>query len=197
MTTKRNPPGGMAVAIADAAIRVIGRDGFDTVSVRSVAREAGIAAGTVQHHFPSREALLIAAQERTGDRILDRIGDLPAIRDAYRIAQAALRTLLPLDDASREESIVWLAFSAAAATRPSLQRAHHDGVALLRRHIRHLLEYAHEVGQAREGVPLESAVMLLAATVDGLMLHAISETDHSSTLHALDTALAQVIEPAH
>ena len=181
--------------IADATIRLIARDGFDTVSVRNVAREAGIAPGTVQHHFPSRDELMRAALERTADRQLGRVADLPAIRDAFRIAQRGLRALLPLDDQRREEAIVWIAFSAAASTRPSLRQAHGEFVGLLRRHVRHILEYAHEVGQTREGISLELATVSLTATVDGLVLQGINVVDGSTLLEALDFAIAQVIEP--
>lgn len=184
-----------SIVIADAAIRLIARDGFDTVSVRNVAREVGIAPGTVQHHFPTRDALLVAALERTADRQLERISDAPAIRDAFRIAQRGLRTLLPLDDLRREEAIVWVAFSAAASTRPSLRQAHAEGVALLRRHIRHVLEYAHEVGQTRPGVSLALATVTLAATIDGLILHGINTDSEAILLEALDFAIGQVIEP--
>lgn len=182
-------------AIADAAIRIIARDGFDTISIRSVAREASLAPGTVQHHFPTRGDLLVAALERTADRQLERISELPAIRDAYRITQRGLQTLLPLDDQRREEAIVWIAYSAAASTRPSLRQAHAEGVDLLRRQIRHLLEYAHEVGQTRAGISLEQATISLAATVDGLILHGINSDDDEALLDGLDFAIGQLIEP--
>jgi AcrR family transcriptional regulator len=194
MELQQSTRGRTAAVIADATIRLIARDGFDTVSVRNVAREAGIAPGTVQHHFPSRDDLLRAALERTADRQLGRITDLPAIRDAFRIAQRGLRTLLPLDDVRREEAIVWVAYSAAASTRPSLRQAHAEGVALLRRQIRHVLEYAHEVGQTRAGISLELATISLAATIDGLILHGINVDDEGTLLEALDFAISQVIE---
>jgi AcrR family transcriptional regulator len=188
-------PRNTASAIADAAIRLIARDGFDTVSVRHVAQEAGLAPGTVQHHFPTRDALLTVALERTINRQIERISDFPAIRDAFRIAQRGLRTFLPMDPARREEAIVWIAFSAAASTRPSLRQAHAEGVALLRRQIRHVLEYAHEVGQTRDGFSLERDTVILAATIDGLILHGINSDDNTTLLAVLDQAISQVIEP--
>ena len=187
--------GTTARSIADSTIRIIARDGFDAVSVRQVTQEAGLAPGTVQHHFPSRDDLMRVAMERTADRQLERITDLPAIRDAFRIAQRGLRTLLPLDEARREEAVVWIAFSAAASTRPSLRQAHEQGIALLRRHIRHVIEYAHEVGQTRSGVSLELAAVSLGATIDGLILQGINSSDHGLLLDALDLAISQVIEP--
>jgi AcrR family transcriptional regulator len=47
--------------ILAAAVRAIGERGFDAVRYVDVAEEAGVAVGTVQHYYPSRDALLGAA----------------------------------------------------------------------------------------------------------------------------------------
>lgn len=192
---------GIATAdvIADATIRLIARDGFDKASVRTVAAEARLAPGTVQHHFATRDDLLRAALERVTERQLSRLAEFPAIRDAYKIMQRGMRTLLPTDETQREEGIVWIAYSAAASTRPSLRAAHAEGVALLRRQIRHVLEYARDVGQLREGISIEIAAVNLAATLDGLILHGINnhQADNEIALVSLDHAIAQVIEPGN
>ena len=47
--------------ILAAATRAIAERGFDAVRYVDVAEEAGVAVGTVQHYFPSRDALLGAA----------------------------------------------------------------------------------------------------------------------------------------
>jgi AcrR family transcriptional regulator len=47
--------------ILAAAVRAIGERGFDGVRYSDVADEAGVAVGTVQHYFPSRDGLLGAA----------------------------------------------------------------------------------------------------------------------------------------
>src|SRR5262245_50943001 len=54
--------------IADCAITVIARDGLDALSIRRVAAEAGVAIGTVQHHYPTRAELVLAALQRTAYR---------------------------------------------------------------------------------------------------------------------------------
>jgi AcrR family transcriptional regulator len=55
-------PATTSTSIADAAIRVVARQGLDRLSVRNVARQAGVAPGTVQHHYRTRAQLLDAAQ---------------------------------------------------------------------------------------------------------------------------------------
>ena len=47
--------------ILEAAMRAIIEHGFDAVRYVDVAEEAGVAVGTVQHYFASRDALLGAA----------------------------------------------------------------------------------------------------------------------------------------
>lgn len=54
-----------AQVVVDAAIRTLARDGLDGLSVRKVAAEAGLSVGAVQHHYPTKNALLVAAAERT------------------------------------------------------------------------------------------------------------------------------------
>ena len=46
---------------ADATIAIIAEEGFDRVSVRSVAARLGVAPGTVQYRSPSRRTLLTDA----------------------------------------------------------------------------------------------------------------------------------------
>ena len=61
------------VMIAEAAIRVIAQQGFDVVSVRTVAQESGISPGTVQYHYKTRRDLLLAALERSVERQTQRV----------------------------------------------------------------------------------------------------------------------------
>jgi TetR/AcrR family transcriptional regulator, transcriptional repressor for nem operon len=50
--------------IVDAAARAIRRDGYAGVGVADVMREAGLTHGGFYAHFPSRDALIVAALER-------------------------------------------------------------------------------------------------------------------------------------
>jgi AcrR family transcriptional regulator len=50
--------------ILEAALAVFSRDGFHAARVESIAREAGLAKGTIYLYFPTKDALLSAAVER-------------------------------------------------------------------------------------------------------------------------------------
>ena len=63
--------------LVDAAERVVGQRGGSGLTFDAVAREAGVSKGAVLHHFPTKDALLIAMIERLAAR-----ESVPAMRDA-------------------------------------------------------------------------------------------------------------------
>lgn len=64
--------------ILAAACRLFERDGFDAATLRAVAREAQVGLGTVCLHFPTKDALLVAAfQDELGAALASAFVDLP------------------------------------------------------------------------------------------------------------------------
>lgn len=55
--------------VLDAALRAAATGGFDAVQMRSVARAAGIAVGTLYQRFPSKTQLLIAVLKQEFERV--------------------------------------------------------------------------------------------------------------------------------
>lgn len=49
--------------IRDAAIAAFARDGYDAVSLRSIAKDAGVSAALIVHHFGDKSALRAACDE--------------------------------------------------------------------------------------------------------------------------------------
>ncbi|GAA0503040.1 hypothetical protein Ade02nite_36410 [Paractinoplanes deccanensis] len=108
--------------IADALMRVAAEQGLEAVSLRHVAAAADVSAGMVQHYFRTKDEMMTFAlsvvQERSRRRVeaaMARLGDDPAPRDLLR---AMVVALLPLDEPSREDGRVALAFLAYTAVRP-------------------------------------------------------------------------------
>ncbi|MEU1798456.1 TetR/AcrR family transcriptional regulator [Streptomyces californicus] len=95
-------------AIARALWRVVDLRGVQHLSLREIAREAGISHGQLQHYFASRQALLTFAvdfaAEQTTQRIsrsLEQLGDPPHPRDVLRLT---LTEMLPLHADARATS---------------------------------------------------------------------------------------------
>ena len=55
--------GNLRAAMLEAAIRLIGEKGAEAVTVREVARQAGVSSGAPFRHFASRKALMTAVAE--------------------------------------------------------------------------------------------------------------------------------------
>lgn len=158
--------------VVDTVVRLVAAHGVEAATVRRVAAEAGVSIGMVQHHFPTKDAMLRAAMEAAGasfraraQRACAGLGAAPALR-------ALARELLPLDAARGDEGRVWLAFVARAAVDPVVRAAHAEGWQQLEDHLTGLLA-AHR-GRDEAGVDRDDARLLLAV-LDGLAVGGLVE----------------------
>lgn len=82
--------GALREALMDACLHLVETEGIGAVSLRRVAREAGVSPGAPYHHFADRAALLAALATR-GFELL--AADLAAARDRADTPAAALTAL--------------------------------------------------------------------------------------------------------
>ena len=129
--------------------------GLDAVSIRAVARAAGVSIGTVQYHFATKDDLLLAAYERAIDQVTARARAVAAEDpDPATYIRSLLRELLPLDDRREAELRVALAFSARSVYSPRLTELYTAGLPRARRRGR---RRAAPCGRARRGGPRRRA----------------------------------------
>ena len=64
--------------ILDSAERLMGRLGYQKMTMDDIAREAGIGRRTIYLHFPSKEETALATIDRIVDRLKSRLGKLAA-----------------------------------------------------------------------------------------------------------------------
>jgi len=101
-------------ALLDTAEELFGTAGVDVVSLRAVAREAGVAPAALSHHFPSKRALVEAVVLRrgrpVGDDVRSRLGQLRDREDltARDLVEAVLIPFV--DELNREpvRAVRWL-----------------------------------------------------------------------------------------
>jgi AcrR family transcriptional regulator len=151
--------------LAEAVWRVIGRDGVQGASVRAVAAEAGLSAGSLRHVFPSQSDLLAYAMNLVVERVEARVAATPAATSERQTIEHRLHQLLPFDDARRTENEVWLAFTAQALVRPDLRDLWTEVHAALR----HACTIAVEALGSND---VEFEARRLHALIDGLAVHA-------------------------
>lgn len=126
--------------LLDAAIRVIVRDGYDGVSVESIAREAGVTRPVVYGAFDGLGPLLGALLDRQQARALEQLATAfpPGATDPVEAMLAAVRTMV---DRVRSDPLTWRPILAAPQGTPEAVRRRIDADReMVRSHLARLLE---------------------------------------------------------
>lgn len=186
---------GLRDRLLEATLSVVADAGLDAASVRRVAEQANVSIGAVQHHFPTKNALLLAAMDTVNSRVRDRLN---AVLEGGSTAEGTLRALVaelvPTDRTRREEGRVWLAFVARAAVDPALQAVHARDWGMLEDTLTTLVA-SHD--GPRTHAARDDARLLLAA-VDGLAVGGLVEPDRLRPEHILavvDRLLDDLLAP--
>jgi AcrR family transcriptional regulator len=186
--------------LTDALMRVVAGHGLDAVSIRTVAREAGVSIGTVQYHFATKDELLLAAYRRVIEQVTDRAVAIAAAdpRPGEYI-RALLYELLPLDDRRETELRVALAFTARSVHSPPLTDLYTEGYRALVGAIAQALELAVTAGDAPPGIDCRREAIRAVAIADGLAWHLLcapSALTPGEARGALDEHLAKLLSSA-
>jgi AcrR family transcriptional regulator len=163
--------------IADATLKIIGRDGVGGFTTLAIAREVGIAEGTIFRHFGSKQEVVLAAIARLEELLF---GDIPVassdpIDDLGRFFRGRMRLM------GRTPALARLFFSEALA-----QAAGPIGAKLVKAmqqksldFMRDRLEQAVSLGLTRPGVDAEALLLVVHGTalalVHGSMLASTKE----------------------
>jgi AcrR family transcriptional regulator len=106
--------------LLDRAERLFARKGYGSVSVRELARAAGVQPFTIQHHFGSKLGLYQAALTRWDAEVLERVSRILAgpATDLATLVERAVDELFELFLSRRD----WVALTARAALGDGLPR---------------------------------------------------------------------------
>ncbi|KXO91304.1 TetR/AcrR family transcriptional regulator [Tsukamurella pseudospumae] len=157
-----------ADALTDQVIAQISEAGLDGLSVRTVATRAGVSIGAVQHHFPTKAAMLRAALRTVAARAAERYRGAAEVDDVRQRLVALLVLLVP-DDVGDDTARVWVAFSARALTDPEIGEVYRDLWSRLRSAIADLM--------AEAGIPVTDAQRRATAALalaDGLTVDVLA-----------------------
>ncbi|MFI5593499.1 TetR/AcrR family transcriptional regulator [Amycolatopsis sp. NPDC051758] len=153
--------------IAEALVRVAGRDGLHAVTMRAVAAEAGISLRLVQYYFETKAQLLLGAlrhlEQQSHQRWAQRLSELPDPVSPRAFIEAFLAEALPTDERSRVFHLVGTSYAVLAMTDPDLaEEPFIAGVDDLDRQLTDALTRAQASGKLRPDldVPTEAARLL-------------------------------------
>lgn len=181
-----------AQRVLDAAVRVLVRDGLDGLSVRRVATEAGVSIGAVQHHYATKDALLVAAADHVTAQFQARADGLTRRTLAHEGPVAAflafcqlLANADPSPDPRTETaggdtaaSIVWLWYAAKATQRGTVADAFAAGWSQTEHYLHGLIAELFPHLDAGE----EAGYLL--AVLDGLAVARAAEPDRMPAARA-------------
>lgn len=172
MTPKKVDRAARREEILAAAVRVFARNGYAAARMDEVAKEAGVAKGSVYLYFDSREELLAAAFEGLGNRsaqILQEAttGTGPAVERLAGMVRGIMHYLSRERDLSRVLLDLWSA--GRGEDSPIDMAAVYDDY---RAAITHLLEEAWEEGSALPVDPGSHASVIVGA-IDGCILQSL------------------------
>ncbi len=181
------PMTGRRQAILEAVWQLMAQQGPGGVSVRSVAAVAGTSPGAVQHHFPTRDALIREA----ASLMIDTAHELHTTQYADRPEAERLTDLLghAIPRAAGSGRLAaFHSFVVAAAADPELAQI----LAEAKRG---------QIGAVAELLPVtedrERTAARLVALADGLALAvSIGQSDEAQAHHELAVALAEIDGPA-
>lgn len=159
--------------ILAAATRAIADHGFDSVRLADVADEAGVAVGTIQHYFESRDELLVAAFQEDNRRSVQQAREAGAARggpwERIEVFAEWVTNLSRWD--------LWLEYWAVAARRPDLRRVMAEAYEEWRAPIVEAVAEGVATGEFAADVRPELVGATFIALVDGLGIQRTLGTD--------------------
>lgn len=177
--------------VLDAVVRLIARSPPEALSIRNVAREAGVSIAQVQYYFRTKDELVLRAFEHVTAALEAELDRVDRSGSPLEVLRRMILSWLPLDEPRREAVLVWLALTARAPTSPQLAAVAARMDATLRRELALGLRNAQAAGELPAHLDAETHALLLLAVIDGLSTQALAGDAVTARIEAaLDAHLA-------
>lgn len=173
-----------------AVVDVLLTDGFEGISVRRVATRAGVSIGAVQHHFPTKDAMLEAAMEHASEVVAEdvRVALAAPGAPAERL-RAVVAALVGARPDQRPATVLWVARLARAEVHPPAAQRHAEEWGFLEQLLDDLLAAALP---ALAAAPRAQEAAALLALADGLAVAVVREPARMPPGRALAVAAAHL-----
>lgn len=183
--------------------RVIARDGVDGCSLTSVARAAECSIGMIQHHFQTRDALVLASIAYRSDQATEewqRISE--AVTDPLERVGALLTFTVEGDESFADAWGFWIQVYAAAPRSETVRSTITTALRVWRTLFVTALESARTSGLISPDSDPDTLATFVIAAADGLAMQTLGgfyssdSSDMRSTLNALVAHLLGIDEAA-
>lgn len=194
---KRRPTADRQLDIADAILRVAGREGIGALTMERLGREVGVTSGALFRHFPSRTAMLNEAAQRAVGLLEASFppAELPPLERLRQFVVARAKV------AAEHGAIPQLVFSEqfGKALPPEGARAVRGVVRRTRDFVVEALREAGAAGEVRRDMSAEElALTVVGAIFARALFHALLDDGHGKLPHDAErlwSHVLRVIEP--
>lgn len=184
--------------IVEAAWRLIARGGFEAMTMREIAAEAGFANGALKYYFSSKDELLAAAFQQGFFRVNERASHSIQDRTGLDAIRLLCLEMLPLDAERQVEARVAVAFWDRVVASKALMKIHADSVAIWRKWMEDELDTARRSGRLGTDLPDQQIIDALFFVTTGMRVLPILEQGFAppeTYVDMLDTVLQRIVAP--
>ncbi|MEV7798594.1 TetR family transcriptional regulator [Microbacterium foliorum] len=177
--------------IAEALLAVAARDGHEAVSSRAVAKELGVATGSLWHYFDGFDDVIRAAAAEITRRTDERIRSVTTGLRGLNRLDALMREVLPVEAETRTEAYVVVGFWGRLATLASSPDAGSPTLATWQDGISEALDEAIADGELTAATPKQAVMSLLRSITYGQQVLEVTEPRGAEAhLAVLDSILS-------
>lgn len=153
---------------AEAAMRLIARNGIEGVTMRAVASEAGLSYGSLFHYFDSKDDLLMHAVRHLTSLQTARVNEYTSQYAGLRALEHLLCDDAIVNESSRDSWTVWLTFQYKVALDRAFAEMHAEMISGWLERIRTLLADALRAGEIRHDLDIDAEAMAVWAYSSGV-----------------------------
>lgn len=182
--------------ILAAAEDLLALRGFDSLRLRDIAKAAEVSIGSIQHHFETRDEVLLETLRTAGRRRAEQWSQLAADGTT---PSARVHALIRGALGERHRCIVWVETCAAATRHPALVADVQRTQEAWRSAFSAAIEEGVRSSAFTPATPVPEVVDVLVGLVDGLMLAVAvedDETTHRYRVDLLERATARLLGEA-
>ncbi len=161
-------------ALCRALVRVVAREGFDGVTFRSVAAEAGVTHGLASYHFGTREAMINEALRWAVSHSIETAHLAPDDGDLAGFAADVPRMLSEAPEEAVFQFELLLRATRTPTLRDAVRKSYDDYIAAVHARL------------CRFGIEDSATAHLVFAALDGLTLQQLLYEDETRTAEAIE-----------
>jgi AcrR family transcriptional regulator len=160
-------------AFLQAAYRVIKKQGFAGVTVRSVAKEAGFTTGALVHYVDSMDQLLVEASEYSARDVRAKMEAAEALSDPLLSLREVLYLALPSDEDKRGNWNYFLGFWERSVYNAAVRKVTHLRYAEWLKRTARLIRRARSAGDLADDIDIAMASRACVALLDGIAIQVL------------------------